>query len=327
VGLVRDLADQYVVAHGALDPYQATSLGLPGHDHELADLSPDGDAARADLARSTLQSLSAIERSAPVTDRDDLLCAALLRDRLSLRVQMVDAYENLRGLRTVGSELESVISCFEAMTPTDDEQWATFVARIEALPACLASYESSLREGMSRGLLSAPRQAVGVAEQVRAWAHDSGTGYFGARLASAPESITGRAEGAVAAARESLDGLERFLLTDYRAAADATPDAVGRDRYGLHVRQHLGAVVDVDDASQWAWGELERIEADMRGEAHALKAGLSVDEAFAWLDEHGDAAHGEAALIEFLQTLMDETIPRCTGYTSIFPNRFVPCRR
>jgi uncharacterized protein (DUF885 family) len=313
MGAVRDLADRHLVAYCALDPHRATSLGLPGHDHELADLSPDGDAARADLACSTLQSLSAIERSASALDRDDLLCAALLRDRLSLQVEMAEAREPLRGLRTVGSGLEDVISCFEAMTPTNDEQWSTFVARVQALAACVASYETSLREGMRCGLLSAPRQAVGVAAQVRAWAHDSGTGYFGARLASVPESMTRRADGALAAARESLDGLERFLLTDYRSAADATPDAVGRDRYGLHVRQHLGAVVDVDDASVWAWGELERIEADMRSEAHAIKAGMSVEQAFAWLDEHGDAAHGEAGLIEFLQTLMDDTIASMHG--------------
>jgi uncharacterized protein (DUF885 family) len=313
VGAVRDLADRHLVASCALDPYRATSLGLPGHDHELVDLSPDGDAARADLARSTLLSLSTIERSSSTLDRDDLLCAALLRDRLSLHVEMVDAGEYLRGLRTVGSELESVISCFEAMTPINADQWSTFVARVEALPACLASFEVSLREGMRCGLLSAPRQALGVAEQVRAWAHDSGTGYFGARLASAPASMHRRADGALSAARESLDGLEQLLLTDYRAAADATPDAVGRDRYGLHVRQHLGAVVDVDDASVWAWGELERIEAEMRLEATALKTGLTVDEAYAWLDEHGAAAHGEAGLIEFLQTLMDDTIASLHG--------------
>jgi uncharacterized protein (DUF885 family) len=313
VGAVRELADRHLIAYCALDPYKATSLGIVGHDHELSDLSPDGAAARADLARSTLRSLAAIESSEATLDRDDQLCAALLRDRLSLQVEMADAREPLRGLRIVGSELEDVLSAFEAMTPADDEQWATFVARVEAVPTCLSSYESSLREGIRSRLLSAPRQATGVAEQLRAWAHAGGTGYFGTRLASAPASLRRRADSALAAARGSLDGFERFLLTTYRQAAADTPDAVGRDRYGLHVRQHLGAFVDVDDASVWAWGELERIEADMRSEAHAVRPGMSVDEAFAWLDEHGDAAHGELQLIEFLQNLMDDTIASLNG--------------
>jgi uncharacterized protein (DUF885 family) len=313
MGLVRELADRYLVAFCALDPYKATSLGLDGHDHELADLSPDGIAARAGLARETLRSLAAIEQAASTLDRDDQLCAALLRDRLSLQVEMADAGEPVRGLRTVGSAIEDVISAFEAMTPTSNEHWSTFVARVEALPTCVGSFESSLREGMRRGLLAAPRQAIGVAEQVRAWAHDGGSGYFGTRLASAPDSMRVRADRALAAAREALDGLERFLLHDYAQAAYGTPDAVGPDRYGLHVRQHLGAVVDVDDASAWAWGELERIEAEMRKEAHAIRPGFSVDDAFVWLDEHGDAAHGAAELVAFLQTLMDDTIASMHG--------------
>jgi uncharacterized protein (DUF885 family) len=309
MGTVRELADRYLVAHCALDPYEATSIGIPGHDHELIDLSSEGLGRRTDLARTALRELTDIETSpASVLDRDDQRCAALLRDRLSVQVEMAAAAEPLRAVRILGSPLEGVVSAFEAMTPTTNDEWSTFIERVAALPACLASYEAGLRDGMAQGLYAAPRNAVGVADQLAELANDGGIGYFGARLATGPEHFRPRADRALAAAREALDSLERFLRHDYAAAADGEPESVGRDRYGLHVRQHLGAVVNVDDASTWAWEELERIEAEMRAEANAIRVGATVEEAFTWLDVHGDAAVGETALLHFLQTLMDDTI-------------------
>src|SRR3954463_6866460 len=44
--------DQFVEEYAALDPITATFAGISGHDHELPDLSPDGFAAREDLARA-----------------------------------------------------------------------------------------------------------------------------------------------------------------------------------------------------------------------------------------------------------------------------------
>jgi uncharacterized protein (DUF885 family) len=316
VGRIRELADRYLVAHAALDPHRATSLGLPGHDHELIDLSPEGHEMRSDLARRTLRELTALERlngAMDELDRDDQLCGALLRDRLALNVEMADAGETLRSVRIVGSPLEDVLSAFEALTPTTAEDWSTFVARVEALPGCLASYEASLSDGVRQGLLAAPRSVVGVADQLGEWARDGGTGYFGRRLAAAPDRFRDRAQRANANAVASLEQLERYLRSTYADAAEGTRDAVGRDRYRLHARQHLGSIVNVDDASTWAWGELERIEADMRVEANRVRPGATVDEAFAWLDEHGDAAHGEAGLVSFLQGLMDDTISAVHG--------------
>src|SRR6266566_3151193 len=75
---VRDVADGYVHALADLDPTVATSLGLrPGEDR-LPDLSPAGQDALDDLARSTLAGLADVERAAaPVGD--ERRCARLLR--------------------------------------------------------------------------------------------------------------------------------------------------------------------------------------------------------------------------------------------------------
>ena len=45
------IAEEYVERAAALDPSYATSAGIAGHDHELADLSEDGFAERAELDR------------------------------------------------------------------------------------------------------------------------------------------------------------------------------------------------------------------------------------------------------------------------------------
>ena len=55
---VDALADSYVEEYAALDPIAATSAGIAGHDDRLPDLSPDGFAARDDLARRALAEMT-----------------------------------------------------------------------------------------------------------------------------------------------------------------------------------------------------------------------------------------------------------------------------
>jgi uncharacterized protein (DUF885 family) len=314
MGAVRDLADRYLLAYCALDPSEATGLGIAGHDHELIDLSADGLGRRTELARATLRELDGVEAAVTTPiDRNDEICAALLRDRLTLEVEMADAGELMRAIRIIGSPLGNVLEAFEAMTPTTDSEWSTFIERVTAVPACMSSYEAILRDGMAQGLYAAPRNAVGVADQVAEWANEGGLGYFGSRLAQAPDHLRSQASRTLSAARESLTGLERFLRHEYAAAASGEPEPVGIDRYGLHARQHLGSFVNVEEASVWAWEELERIEAEMRIEANDIRTGATVNEAFDWLDMHGMAAVGERALLHFLQTLMDDTIRNMHG--------------
>ena len=51
---IDGIAEEYVARASFLDPLWATSTGVAGSDHELADLSADGFAERAELDRSTL---------------------------------------------------------------------------------------------------------------------------------------------------------------------------------------------------------------------------------------------------------------------------------
>ena len=64
---IDTLADSFVTGMAALDPIGATSLGLPGHDHELPDFSPAGAEARATSQRELLAALADLE---PADDVD-----------------------------------------------------------------------------------------------------------------------------------------------------------------------------------------------------------------------------------------------------------------
>ena len=51
---VHEISDRFVDELAALDPIEATALGLPGGDEELTDYSPEGHRARGELARRAL---------------------------------------------------------------------------------------------------------------------------------------------------------------------------------------------------------------------------------------------------------------------------------
>ena len=55
---IFELSDQYIVDSAALDPMLASFWGIPGHDHEMTDYSPDGWASRLELQRRAIRDLA-----------------------------------------------------------------------------------------------------------------------------------------------------------------------------------------------------------------------------------------------------------------------------
>lgn len=308
MGAARTLADAHVDARHALDPCQATSHGVPGHDHLLTDHSPEGVAARVDLARTTLAALAATSPD----DVADERCAALLADRLSLEVDQYDAGEHLRPLRVIGSPVQSLRACFDLMRLDTDEAWATAVARLDAVPAAYEQLRASLAEGLRRGVLAAPRQALACAEQLATWSGSApgSSSWFGGFAAGAPASLRTHADAAVANADHATADLAAWLRTVYAPASEAagTPDAAGADAYALWARQWLGARLDVAEAYAWAWDELVRIEAEMADVAERILPGSTPGQAMAHLEHHGEAIEGAENLRAYLQDLIDSTI-------------------
>ena len=58
---IFELSDRYIVESAALDPMLASFWGIPGHDDEMTDYSPEGWAARLELQRKTIRELAQVE--------------------------------------------------------------------------------------------------------------------------------------------------------------------------------------------------------------------------------------------------------------------------
>lgn len=98
---VDAVADAHFDAVVAASPMEATYLGVPGGETELDDLSPDGYAHHAQIARDTLARLDAVE---PVDDVDRVTAAAL-RERLGLTLENHEAGYDRMELNVIASPL------------------------------------------------------------------------------------------------------------------------------------------------------------------------------------------------------------------------------
>lgn len=273
--------DRYVEDVVALDPITATLCGIAGHDHRLPDLSPDGYAAREELNRRALAEVAATEAS---DEREQVAKEAFL-ERVGLEVERADAGFERSAVSVISSAVHGVREVFDLMPTATDDDWRTIGDRLAAVPAALEGYRETLLAEAAEGRVSARRQYVEVASQVRGWTGQEGTAgdYFAHVVAEAPEGLRDRLASVAAAATSSYADFGRFLETDL-APRGREVDGVGRDRYALESRYFLGATVDLEETYAWGWEELKRIEDDMESTARRIVPGGSVDEAVKALD-------------------------------------------
>ncbi|GAA4882641.1 DUF885 domain-containing protein [Kitasatospora terrestris] len=314
----RTIADRHLDRVAAHDPLEAAWLGLHPDDDRQPDLSPEGFEAHAATVRGTLAELDAASAAgAAWTDPADRRCERLLRDRLSAELALHESGENFRQLRPIGAHVHQVRDIFTYMPTETDEQWAVVAGRLRNLPAALDGYRATLTEGVSRGLLAAPRQAAAVADQLTAWTGEAtgGAGWFADLVAPGPERLRTELDGAAGKATAAVADFRDWLRNTYTPAAVAAgvPDAVGRERYRLAVRHNTGADLDLDEAYAWAWSEFHRTAAEMRAEAQRVLPGAGVKEAVDHLERHGHVVHGEEAVRDWLQQVMDGAITALDG--------------
>ncbi|HUB43189.1 MAG TPA: DUF885 domain-containing protein [Streptosporangiaceae bacterium] len=321
MGVINDIAEQYVVRATDLDPVMATSVGIAGHDDQLTDLSMAGFAARAELDRATVAELTAAE---PESERERVARAAML-ERLGLAVELSDAGETTRELNVIASWIQGVRQVFDLMPTEGEEAQRNIAARMAAVPAAYANLQQTYAEAARRNRVAARRQVIECAKQCAQWsAPGSGfyhglvdrTGATGALLAD----LTAAADAASAATAE----LGKFLETELLPLAPDR-DAVGRERYALASRNFLGAAIDLDEAYAWGWAEVMRLEAEMAQVAGLIVAGGSVEDATAQLDaDPARQINGSANLKSWMQEFADSTIAELHGTHFDIPE---PARR
>jgi uncharacterized protein (DUF885 family) len=311
---VFGLCDDYVTRSAALDPVTAGMQGLTGVFGAATDYSPDGFAARADLITATLAALGPMS----MTSDADRLAAGFLRERLEAQLAWYQLNEPLRLLRAPIGLISAVRDSVDLLPRDGDDAWRDIAARLTAIPVMFASWRASLDAGLGQGLTAARRQAVqaAVAADHCVGSHDAlvavyGEGPLAAELAAAAVQ-----------AYQGYTQIAHYLREDYAPRASDV-DGVGAERYAVAARLCLGADIDLKEAYEWGWAELQRIEAELTAEADAISPGASVAEATAILNESGYVT-GEDAYLAWLQDRHDLAIEQLDGVHFDIP---APLRR
>ncbi len=300
---VFGLCDQYVTRLAELDPVMAGSLGLAGAFGPATDYGPDGVAGRAELVNQTLAALAPMA----IASDADRIAAAFLRERLEAQRAWHQSQEPFRGLRAPFGLISAIRDSVDLLPRDGDDAWRNIAARLAAIPGMFASWRASLEIGLSRGLPAARRQAIEAALSA-----DSCVGSHDALVAAYGDGpLAAELAAAAVQANQGYAETARYLRADYAPRASEV-DAVGRDRYAVGARLSLGADIDLDEAYEWGWAELGRIQDEMRDEADKIYSGASVAEATAILNESGYVT-GDGAYLAWLQDRHDQAIEQLDG--------------
>lgn len=318
--------DRFVDDLCALDPLTATAIGVPGREGDLPDLSPDGLDAVDELQRRALADVAAIE---PVDEREQVAKEAFL-ERVGLAVERADARVDRSEMSVIASAAHGVREIFDLMPTATADDWDAIGSRLAAVPAALAGYRTTLLEEAAAGRVSARRQYVEVAEQVRGWTGQRGAGgdFFAGVVASAPEGQRPALERAAAQASAAYAEFGRFVETDL-APRGRERDGVGRDAYSLASRYFLGATIDLEETYRWGFEELKRIEDDMAATAQRIVPGGSVADAVAALDADPARDCGSReAFQDWMQQRSDQILASFDGvhFDIAEPIRTLQCR-
>jgi len=305
---VHNIADSFVDDHIRLSPTDATALGIPGYDDQLPDLSPDGHAARNDLARRALREVEAVTPA----DESERVAKAVFTERLGVETELYDAGLVEGDLNVLASPPQSLREIFDLMPTATADDWATVATRLSRMPEAVASYRAGLLHAAAHGHVSARRQVTKVAEQCAKWSADFFTGFV-ATAQDVPDSVRADLDAGAAAASSAYGDLAEFLRTELLPKA-GEKDAVGEDAYRLFSRRYLGAALDLREAYEWGWAEFQRLETEMLQIANRVKPGAGLTEAADALDADPKyQVRGVAEFRDWMQKLSDQALTDLRG--------------
>lgn len=253
--LLDATCEDFVYDLAELSPTLATELGIPGHDDQLQDFSPEHWGAVADRIRDLIADVDALNDGTDCSDDDDdfdavdYVTGAILRDRMAVELDLHHAGENLRALNNVTSPVQVIRNCLTVMPKETQEDLDNLTSRLFAVRASLTGYRESLAEAASHGDVATQRQIDAVISQCEALGDD---GSLLETLGLAPDAE------AVAQAKDAFSEMADWLSTELAPLAHHA-DAVGRERYELFAEFFLGRSVDLDDAYEWALEELRGV--------------------------------------------------------------------
>jgi uncharacterized protein (DUF885 family) len=311
---IYELGSAIVDEQVAASPMLATYLGLPGYDHLWDDLSPDGQAARADLLRDQLRRVRGLPEAAdPWADLGARVAAETLADQIS----WFDADEPFRELNSIDSPVQFMREVFDHMDTSSPDAWANIASRLEGLESALDAYREVLEEGRRRGMAVARRQVVEAARQARNFAGESSPFVALSRspdlIALSDEALTRRVAVGAGIARRGYAALADYLERDYLPSA-VESDAVGEERYTALARRFLGDDLDPLAAYEWGWEEVARLRQRMEAVADEIVPGATLAEALEILKTDPErAAHSQEEFRDLMQARLQVALDDLAG--------------
>jgi uncharacterized protein (DUF885 family) len=272
------LADEYITAYARLHPMFAASAGIKGDFGVATDFGPEATAERAELVAATLARLGALESTGPADD----LARTHMAERLSVEADLHAAGEWRRALRVPYGLLQSLVIYVELAPRATENDWRLNTARMRAIPEMLATWRRTMNAGIETGETVALLQVTEGAKQARRNAEARVFDKHVTAYGDGPQARDLRE--AADAAYAAFESAAQYLEQTYAPHAQQR-DGVGEERYLLHARSTLGAVLDPHEAYAWAWEELHRIEDEMAAEADKVLPGAGLAEVIAHLDE------------------------------------------
>jgi uncharacterized protein (DUF885 family) len=309
---VDRIADRYVDECVAYYPETATYLGIPDHDDSWSDYSPSGLADRIAHIRRTIAALHA---AAPCDERENTAKEAML-ERLGLEVELYDAHITASRVSVIAGQAQEIRAIFDLMPTDSEDAWRKIAARLRSVQQPLGQVRETLSTEARDGNISAVRQIDATIDQIRSWTGETGNDdFFAGLVARAPAHEALRSDLRTAAddARDAFSHFADWLGASLAPLAPSL-DAVGEDRYALDSRYFLGAVIDLEEAYQWGFEELHRIQQAQRAIAKDLVGESNIKEAYAALDK--DPARriaGAEAFRSWMQELADQAITNLAG--------------
>src|SRR5215218_3414853 len=307
------VADRYVDECVARYPEIATFLGIPDHDDSWSDYSPSGLADRIDHVRRTIAALHTV---APCDERENTAKEAML-ERLGMEVELYDAHITSSRVSVIGGQAQEIRSIFDLMPTDSEDAWRNIAARLRSVHQPLDQVRETLSAEAREGNISAVRQINATIEQIRSWTGETGDDdFFAGLIARAPEhdaQLLSDLSGAADEARQAFSAFADWLGTSLAPLAPSL-DAVGEERYALDSRYFLGAVIDLEEAYQWGFEELHRIQEAQRAIARDLVAEPDIKAAYAALDaDPARRIEGAEAFRTWMQNLADQAVANLAG--------------
>ncbi|HLX34554.1 MAG TPA: DUF885 domain-containing protein [Candidatus Limnocylindrales bacterium] len=316
---VSEVSDRYITEMAELDPVRGERWGVKSDGTRLTDYSPDGFEALTGLLRKTQAAVDA----ATASSEPERLGAGFLHDWVKGEADVIGGGERERWLNIITGPPASTRSVFDLMDHSSVHDWELIRARLRAVPKALDGYRQTLQIGLDEGRPAARRQAIAVAEQCATWAGRNGDGgWFGTFVAgfdplasgkNGAAPLQGELGAAAVAASKAYGSLSEWLRTDYASKATEV-DGVGDERYLLWARFLLGAELDIDEAYEWGWQELARLEAEKAVEVERIKPSASFLEVRELLStDPRRLIEGVEAYRQWLQYVTDESIAGLDG--------------